>query len=283
MNEQLRITMLVENTAVGPGIVAEHGLSYWIQYGDRAVIFDTGQGNVLAGNAWRLGVRLEDADIVVLSHGHYDHSGGLSDALRGNRPVELFLHPAALERKFARNLDGSARDAGIPITALQATAKKNVHRRMTESPTAVTDRLTATGPIPLATDFEDVGGPFFLDESCTKPDPLIDDQSLFFETPEGVVVLLGCAHSGVVNTLRYVGNLTGGKPISAVLGGMHLVQASSERLALTIEEFRRMDVRLICPCHCTGPTAMAAFWNAFPGRCKPCQASSRFTFDLAGK
>ena len=280
MNDRICVTVLVENTAVGPGIVAEHGLSYWIRQGERAVLFDTGQGNVLAGNAWKLGVRLEDAEAVVLSHGHYDHTGGLTDALRGDRPVELFLHPAALERKFACTRNGVAREVGMPVASLRAVDKRSVHKRLVEAPTPVTDRLTATGPVPRRTEFEDTGGPFFLDEKCITADPLLDDQSLFFDTPEGIVILLGCAHSGVVNTLRYVRDLTGGRPIRAILGGMHLIQASPERLAMTLEEFRRLDVRLMAPCHCTGPTAVAAFWNEFPDRCAPCHASARFDFDL---
>ncbi|MBN1395330.1 MAG: MBL fold metallo-hydrolase [Pirellulales bacterium] len=280
MSDKVSVAVLVENTAVGPGIIAEHGLAYWIQHGDRSILFDTGQGNALVGNAWRLGIRLEDAGAVVLSHGHYDHTGGLPDALRGDRPVDLFLHPAALERKFACDAAGSARDVGIPYASKQAAEKKSVHPQWTEEPTPITERLTATGPVPRVTEFEDTGGAFFLDQSCTNPDDLIDDQSLFFESREGVVILLGCAHSGVVNTMRYVRELTGGRPIHAVLGGMHLVQASPERLAETIEEFKRLEVPLIAPCHCTGDAAVAAFRAAFPDRCAACHVTSRFDFDL---
>jgi hypothetical protein len=115
---------------------------------------------------------------------------------------------------------------------------------------------------------------------CSRPDPLVDDQAMFFETRDGIVVLLGCAHSGVVNTLQYVDHLTGRKPIHAVLGGMHLIGASAERLARTIEALRNWDIRLLAPAHCTGMAATAALWNAFPGRCTTCHAGSRFEFEV---
>jgi 7,8-dihydropterin-6-yl-methyl-4-(beta-D-ribofuranosyl)aminobenzene 5'-phosphate synthase len=152
----------------------------------------------------------------------------------------------------------------------------------TSSPTFVLGELHVTGPVPRVTDFEDTGGPFFLDAECMRPDPLVDDQAVFFESQDGVVVLLGCAHSGVVNTLQYVDQLTGDKPIRAVLGGMHLIEASTERLARTIEALRNWDIRLLAPAHCTGMTATAALWNAFPGRCTTCHVGRRFEFDLPG-
>ena len=139
--------------------------------------------------------------------------------------------------------------------------------------------MMVTGPVPREADFEDTGGPFFLDEGCSKPDPLIDDQALFFEAKGGVVVLLGCAHSGAINTLRYVQHLKGGKPILAVLGGMHLVNASPKRITRTIRELRRLDVQLLAPAHCTGVAATVALWNAFPGKCAACQVGSQFTFE----
>ena len=136
-----------------------------------------------------------------------------------------------------------------------------------------------TGPVPRLTDFEDTGGPFFLDEACTRPDPLEDDQSVFLDTTEGTVVLLGCAHSGIINTLRYIRQLTDNHPIQAVIGGMHLVGASSHRIERTIEELKRIGVERLAPAHCTGMPATVALWNAFPGRCQACPVGTRFEFD----
>ena len=100
--------------------MAEHGLAYWVEWNGQRVLFDTGQGGVLAGNADRLGISLRDANAVVLSHGHYDHSGGLSEVLRNIRPTTIYLHPAALGLKYACNSKGRAHEAGVPFPAHQA-------------------------------------------------------------------------------------------------------------------------------------------------------------------
>jgi len=208
MAHKIRICVVVENTAQGVGLLGEHGLAYWIEGEGQRVLLDTGQGTVLASNAFKLDVPLHEADAVILSHGHYDHSGALADVLRVNRPY-VFVHPAALDRKFARNQDGASREIGIPASGERALRERSGSLVATTSPTPVFGRLCVTGPVPRVTDFEDTGGPFFLDSACSRPDPLAGDQAVFFETRDGVVVLLGCAHSGVVNTLQYVDQLTG--------------------------------------------------------------------------
>ena len=108
----------------------------------------------------------------------------------------------------------------------------------------------------------------------------MDDQALFLDSRGGTVVLLGCAHAGVVNTLHYIRELTGGKPIRAVIGGMHLAAAYGKRMARTIEDLRRLDVESLGPAHCTGITATAQLWHAFPGRCFPCTVGTTVTFEL---
>jgi 7,8-dihydropterin-6-yl-methyl-4-(beta-D-ribofuranosyl)aminobenzene 5'-phosphate synthase len=149
----------------------------------------------------------------------------------------------------------------------------------TTQPTTVFDGLTVTGPVPRMSGFEDTGGQFFLDEACTRPDPLEDDQSVFFDTTQGTVVLLGCAHSGIINTLRYIRQLTDNRPVHAVIGGMHLVNASSHRIERTVEELQQIGVGRLAPAHCTGMPATVALWNAFPGQCQTCPVGTRFEFE----
>ncbi len=274
-----RVTVLVENTAYSPGLLAEHGLAYWIEIDSRRVLFDTGQGGVLVHNAYRLGTALRDTDAVVLSHGHFDHTGGLAEALRTKSPVPVYAHPAALESKFMVHSQGKSRDIGIPFPAKRAVREHAERLVETREPTSVAPGLFVTGPVPRITDFETTGGDFFLDAEGKRPDPLEDDQSVFFDSAAGTVVLLGCAHSGVINTLHYIRRLTNNRPIHAVFGGMHLVGASAERVDRTIEEFHKLEIQRLGPAHCTGIAAIAALWNALPGRCVSCHTGARFEFE----
>ncbi len=276
-NTDLSIAVLAENTARGAGLLGEHGLSLWIETLDGCVLFDTGQGLVLPHNAKQMEIGLDGADAIVLSHGHYDHTGGLCHALRQAPKARLFLHPAALAPRYSRR-DGQAREIGMPAHAREAIQAHGASVPWTRAPTEVAPGLFVTGPIPRRNDFEDTGGPFYLDAEGLVPDPIEDDQSLWVELPAGVVVALGCAHSGVVNTLDFIREQIGRKPILAVLGGMHLGSASDDRVTRTIDAFRRLEVQELRPCHCTGAAATARLMTAFGDRCRPCAAGMRMEF-----
>jgi 7,8-dihydropterin-6-yl-methyl-4-(beta-D-ribofuranosyl)aminobenzene 5'-phosphate synthase len=278
MSESICVTTLVENTVHQRGLKAEHGLAFHIQFGQRRVLFDTGQSDLLLHNARLLDLDLRHLDAIVLSHGHYDHCGGLKTAWSLSPACTLHLHPAAVAAKFSANAEGVARFIGMPNDA-QEVVRASTVTVWTRGLTEVVPGLFATGEIPRQTDFEDVGGRFFLDAQCQQPDPLVDDQALFFDSQGGLVVLLGCAHSGVVNTLMHIERLTGGKRIHAVLGGMHLSNASPERLDETMEALRKREIFLLVPAHCTGWAALARLWNSFPGRCAAPGVGQRFTFE----
>ena len=274
MSRTIRITTLVENTARGRDILAEHGLAFWIEAGPKRVLFDTGQGQVLAHNASKLGIPLQLTESIVLSHGHYDHTGGLKHALQASPTAKVYVHPAAFEPKYIRNSDGTAREIGMRFLDENKVREKSDELIWTKEPTEICPGLFVTGEIPRVTDFEDTGGAFFLDEQCQQPDPLIDDQAMFFDSPRGTVVLLGCAHSGVINTLQYIRRLTDNRPFHTIMGGMHLLSASEKRMDKTVSELRQLGVQRLLPAHCTGFAAILRLSNEFPGRCAPCSVGT---------
>jgi 7,8-dihydropterin-6-yl-methyl-4-(beta-D-ribofuranosyl)aminobenzene 5'-phosphate synthase len=279
MSNEIRITVLVENSVHTRGLKAEHGLAWHIELGSHQVLFDAGQTDLLVENAVKLGVSLDHLDAVVLSHGHYDHCGGLATVLEHSPRARLFLHPAALHSKFSLQPDGSSRAVGMQDASRAALARNQARVVETRTCTEVVRGLFLTGEISRSTDYEDVGGRFFLDEGGAQPDPLTDDQALFFDTAEGLVVLLGCGHAGVVNTVRHVQQLTGNRPVHTVLGGFHLLNADAHRLERTIVALRDLGIRRLGPAHCTGMAATARFWTDFAGQCVSVAVGARLAFE----
>jgi 7,8-dihydropterin-6-yl-methyl-4-(beta-D-ribofuranosyl)aminobenzene 5'-phosphate synthase len=135
----------------------------------------------------------------------------------------------------------------------------------TSKSTTISANLLVTGAIPRKTGYEDTGGPFYLDRSRQQKDSLDDDQALLLETGKGLVVILGCAHAGLINTLEYAREITG-LPIYAVIGGMHLRGASEKRIAKTIEALKRYDFEYIAPCHCSGDVTARLLQQNYPDR-----------------
>lgn len=271
-----QIIVLVENTTNRGGLLAEHGLSFWIEFGSHRIVFDGGQSDTVFHNAHHLGVDLSEVDAVVLSHGHHDHVGGLRKILEVAPAVPIYLHPQALEAKFTCSWKQS-REIGIERSMAQMLERRikeglGVH---TSSPVELLPGVWATGRIPRRSAFENTGGPFYADSGCTRTDELLDDQAVVLETNEGLVVVLGCSHAGVISTLDYVSELFPERAIRTIVGGMHLVRASRERIIHTIAAFRRYNVQRIGPAHCTGANASRELWNALPERCFTCNVASQ--------
>ncbi len=276
----VKILVISDNHVQRGDLLAEHGLCYWIECGNERLLFDTGQGNVLLHNAYRLGVDLKTTRNIVLSHGHYDHTNGLVDAVRGEHPLQLWLHPAAIEPKYRCSENAPAKPIGISSLAKQVLQRKNIFSEWTQKPQEIIPGLFVTGEIPRRNDFEKQEDSFFLDKNGECPDPIRDDQALFFRTEKGLVVLLGCAHAGVVNTIQYIESLAPNDPIHAVLGGMHLSQASPERLAATTDALGKRPIELLSPAHCTGMEAVFHLWNAFGNRCVPSVVGAEYRFRI---
>ncbi len=275
MANSIQLTSLIENRVYRPQLRAEHGLSFWIEYGGKHILFDTGQSDLVLYNARLLGIDLSAADAIVLSHGHYDHTGGLGEILDIAPESRLYFHPAALEAKYSIK-NGRSRQTGISESLKNRLLREEEAGRVcyTEKAQEVGAGIMVTGEIPRKCSFEASGGRFYLDSQGEEPDRLVDDQALFLETGAGVVVVFGCAHAGAVNTLYYVKELSKGR-IHAVLGGMHLVNAGDERIARTIEVMERIDIKKIGAAHCTGLKASRMIWDTFGGRCVDCSVGSQ--------
>jgi 7,8-dihydropterin-6-yl-methyl-4-(beta-D-ribofuranosyl)aminobenzene 5'-phosphate synthase len=277
---ETRITILVDNTA-REGLESEHGFSAWIEAAGRRLIFDTGQGPALPGNAGRLGVDLRLADAMVFSHGHFDHTGGVRHVVGSAPAVQVYCHPAAFSLRYAVR-DGSARSIGMPDAARLALERQppaSVHR-ITE-PCEIAAGVGLTGLIPRLSDLEDTGGPFFIDAEGKHGDPITDDLALWMRTDLGLVVVVGCSHAGVINTLQYAQRLSGESRVHAVMGGFHLREAAPARLAWTADALRDAGVEVIVPCHCTGDRAVEWLRNVLGERVRPGSAGSIYRFGAA--
>jgi len=214
-------------------------------------------------NAAVLGIDLAEADTLVLSHGHFDHTGGVAHVLKAAGAIDTYCHPGVVLPRYSIR-DRAPRPIQMPgasMVAIDALSQKNL--RWVQQPMRISELIGVTGPIPRETGFEDTGGPFYLDPGGRRADAMDDDLALWMETDRGLVVCVGCCHAGVVNTLNYILRLNPGSKIRAVVGGMHLLNASEERLELTIAALRAMGPELLVPCHCTGERPVERMQAAF--------------------
>jgi 7,8-dihydropterin-6-yl-methyl-4-(beta-D-ribofuranosyl)aminobenzene 5'-phosphate synthase len=259
----LQITTLSENTAGLGHFLAEWGLSILIETGGRKILFDTGQSISASHNADLLGIDLGKINKIVLSHGHYDHTGGLGNILhRMKKEIEIIAHPDIWQAKYATR-QGEKTYIGIPFHR-QTLEGLGAHFKLNKKSVRISDNIITTGEIPMVTDYEAIEPYLVVKEGKRfQRDKLLDDQALIINTKRGLVVVLGCAHRGIINTLYHARKLTGVKKIYMVLGGCHLMDATEERIWLTIAALKELGVQRIGVSHCTGLRAAAIMAQEF--------------------
>ncbi|MFA5327124.1 MAG: MBL fold metallo-hydrolase [Prolixibacteraceae bacterium] len=248
--QKLKITILNDNVA-GRWCRAEHGLSFLIE-ADRTVLFDTGSSDLIAYNADVLKFDLKKIDTVVLSHGHDDHTGGLM-LFQGSKVI---CHPDTFLKRYRKS-----NHTGLGIKWAEAEIKSKFDLLTSREALQISDQIYFLGEIPRITEFESKKTAFAKEDG--SEDFVLDDSGLAIVTSKGLVVVSGCAHSGICNMTAHACEITGIKNIHTVIGGFHL-QNDDEITHKTIDWLKSMNVNQVVPSHCTGFQAQTAFYRSFP-------------------
>ncbi|MCK9565269.1 MAG: MBL fold metallo-hydrolase [Methanothrix sp.] len=275
MLQDIQLTIVVENSATldHNSVWAQHGLSIFLELKfdqeSMRLLWDTGASSeVMLHNADELNIDLNNLDLICLSHGHYDHTGGLMSVLQQRKErIVILAHPDI----FAPKLKGLPflRFIGPPFSRAEADAAGAIMLEA-RSPVAIAPGLVTTGEVARMESFEKVENFWTVRDGQYCQDTIPDDQALAASLPgKGLVVITGCAHSGIINTIRHAQKITGVEKLYAVIGGFHLMDADDGRIDATAEALKGLDPAIVRPGHCTGQKAISRLQEALGERCWP--------------
>ena len=264
----MKLSILTDNRVETRGLLAEHGLSVFIEDSALRLLFDTGQTYVFRHNAKEMGIDITRVDGIVLSHGHYDHCGGLVHYPDDAPMPPVYAGKGALDGKYKTGQKRPV-DIGIPW-AKGGWPRINKSVVVNEKNLRIAPGAMLHTDIPCTVPFE--GTPQgFLTGSIDSPaqDTMRDEQMLVLERENSIDVILGCSHPGIINCLSYAQSLYPGKRIGTVLAGMHLKAADDKRIDETIRQLKAMDIGLVIPMHCTGQNAICRMSRELGAQCRP--------------
>lgn len=277
------ITIIVDNTVMelipgsgfvnrlsrpGASFLCEHGFSALIETGGRRVLVDTGSTGVAVSHNLRLlGIGPEDIDVVVLSHGHSDHTGGLL-----NFPCRIVAHPDSFDRKYLVTPNGARYDLTAPGSDT-LPGRIEFHR----GPVELAPGVWTTGEVRRQHAWELLDIFRSEHDGRVEPDHLRDDQGVAISSSEGLVIIAGCSHAGIINTVEQAIEISGISDVYSVIGGFHLIGPGERKIERTIGEFRRLKVRKVIPIHCTGFEGIKQISASMPEEFEYVTAGCRIT------
>ncbi len=281
----VRLRIICDNMVrVGSrGILGEHGFSMMIAHGGERVLFDSGQSATVILNNIKTDKddngngnmkRSEEGDgkegpidlTVALSHGHFDHSGGLLELARcGRYRCTVHTHPDAFFKRY-KKVKGRVIEISMPYPKGSLLAAAEVVE--SRGPANLKDWAMLSGEVVRSNAFEVPETEFFIDRGCgVEEDPFLDDQSVFINIEgRGLAIITGCAHSGIINIIDHARRVTGVEEVYAVIGGFHMIDYSDAKMQKTIEMLKDRRPSLLVPCHCTGMEGIFALREGL-GKC----------------
>jgi len=278
----VKVTVVVDNCLLPRSkkpFRAEHGLALLLETGDKKFLFDSGQSEVAVFNLALLGVHPAELDAIILSHGHYDHAGGLAATLvQAGKKLPVFCHADAFRARYARG-GGGVRFVGVPCVK-ERLASLGAEFCLLRDRYELAPGLIISGPVPRVTAYEKgdasllAAGP---DNSCgSAQDTVPDDMAIYHAGDKGLTVISGCAHAGIINAVRHGLKLTGCGRLHAIVGGTHLGSVSPEQQEATLADLADLKPALVAANHCTGFYMLARLYALFGERFQPAFVGAEF-------
>ncbi|MCD4812316.1 MBL fold metallo-hydrolase [bacterium] len=247
----MKLTVLVDNnTIIDQYYFGEPAVSYWLEVDGKKIIFDVGYSDIFIKNAKMMNIDLKKAHTIVLSHGHFDHTGGIEPFIqfagKRTKSIRLVAHPLAFNRK---NYEGIG---DIGTRKRRVEMQKYFKLKISKKPLWLTENLCFLGQIPRKNNYE-AKQPLgrVIKNNREYPDYLMDDSALAYKAKKGLVVINGCAHSGISNTIEYAKKVCHMDKIWGVIGGLHLLNTKRKTLQRTIKYLESCRIVNFHPCHCT--------------------------------
>ena len=278
----VKITVLSENSVgASLGLCGEWGLALLLETAGKRILFDTGEQGHLVTNADALGIELRTMDALVLSHGHYDHTGGMRAFLRRRGHLPVYAHPGIYSLHY-KSLPHD-QYIGVPYCREELTGL-GAEFVFTSEAEEIMPGLWVSGEVPRKTDFEKEDSRLFINKEGQKiPDPFVDDMSLYCVIPEGLVIIMGCAHAGLVNIVEHGRAVTGINRVYGIIGGTHLGPAPPEQQEATIKYLQGLDLQFLAANHCTGLPMSARLAGVFGPVFRFAPAGSAFELPATSK